>query len=416
MTPSTKNNGKTFAYLCHEFPKITETFVYKETIEISKLGYDVRVFSMKRSANPAAVDGMDRLVSMTTYFPPDFSVDLLMSQIKWFLKKPAAYLKELFYAALKDAPKSNIGWKARIGMVMRGALFASILEKEKRVRMFHVAGTGHELIAGHTAGALTAIPYGFTLHAPTALYSKSPLLGIHARDAHWIASISKDAKERLIGIAGEVIRVSVAIVHCGIGIRDYPPVENRAGNKIIGVGSLIDRKGHDTLIEALAVLLKRGIDASLVIAGAGPEKGRLEALAEKHGIGKNVALLGGKRPAEISQLLRASAVFCQPCRVDSAGNRDGVPVAIMEAMATGLPCVSTNLSGIPELIEDGISGILVAPDNPEQLADALQKILENKPLADSLGAEARKKIEREFTLEGQGAKLVELVESKIKDL
>ena len=411
------NNNSRFpalVYVCHEFPKATETFVYREVKGLRDRGGNVRVFSMKRTKAPEQIEGLEELLSITRLFPPDFGLAFVKAQLKWIVRKPIKYINELIRVIGAGKNRTGLGFSARVAFFLRGVLLASMIEEEDNFRFMHVPGTGEELISAYVAFALTGKPYGFTLHAPYALYIDSPLLAQHARDATWIASISRDARERLVKLAGEEVRSKIGIVHCGVRVEDFNPVElkERAKKKILSVGSLIEFKGHDLLVKAVALLIRRGMDLSLEVAGDGPLRNHLETLIRELGVSDKVKLLGGCHPEKIRKLLSESDAFVLASRVDSMGYRDGVPVALMEAMVMGLPCISTWVSGIPELIEDGVSGILVEPDNVQALADALERVLVNLSLAQSLGNTARIKVLQHFSLSGQVERLEKLMISK----
>ena len=411
------NNNSRFpalVYVCHEFPKATETFVYREVKGLRDRGGNVRVFSMKRTKAPEQIEGLEELLSITRLFPPDFGWDFVKAQLKWIVRKPVKYINELIRVIGAGKNRTGLGFSARVGFFLRGVLLASMIEEEGSFRFMHAPGTGEELISVYVAFALAGKPYGFTLHAPYALYIDSPLLAQHARDATWIASISRDAREKLVKLAGEEVRCKIGIVHCGVRAEDFKAVElkERAKKKILSVGSLIEFKGHDLLIRAAALLIGRGMDFSLEVAGDGPLRGRLETIIKELGVSDKVKLLGGRHPEKIRVLLSESDAFALASRVDSRGCRDGVPVALMEAMITGLPCISTWVSGIPELIEDDVSGILAEPEDVESLADAIERVLANLSLAQSLGSAARMKVLQHFSLSGQVQRLEKLIISK----
>jgi colanic acid/amylovoran biosynthesis glycosyltransferase len=410
-------------YVCHEFPKPTETFVYREVLSLLKRGRKIKVFSMKAPRNIAQIEGAEDFLDIVAVFPKDLSWEFFKAQLKWFLKKPATYLRELLEIIGECKNKKAVSCVVGVGLFARGVVLATMLEDAPDFKFIHAPGTGDELISVHAASALTGVPYGFTLHAPYSLFIDSPLLAKHARDATWIASISKEARERLVKLAGESVRDKIGIVHCGVRIEDFQitPSSKKtvAGGdvrqkKIISIGSLVELKGHDVLIKAVMELIKRGLGIRLDIIGEGLERSRLESLRKNPNLSDLIALRGALHPKDVRAELAGSDVFALACRIDSRKDRDGVPVAIMEAMAMGLPCVSTYVSGIPELIENGVSGLLVEPDDVQALADALGKILTDSQFASKLGKAAREKIEREYTLSGQVQQLEELIIAKSK--
>jgi len=404
------------AYICHEFPKLTETFVYREIKSLREMGRKVEVFAMKRSSTPEAIEGIDDLLAITRYFPADLSRDFLLAQAKWILKKPIAYFRELYRVIAAGKRRTQLPFSSRAILFLRGAVLASMLERENEFQFMHDPGTGHELVSVHVAHAFLGIPYGFTVHAPLALYLDSPLLACYARDACWIMPTYSDAMERLVKLAGEQVREKCRLVHMGVDVEGYSTANRRQKGKVVGVGTLVERKAHDLTIRAIAILVNRGLDVSLDIMGSGPEHDRLDSLARDLGVADRINFLGSRHPREMRELFTEAEAFVLPCRVDSKGARDGTPIALMEAMAMKLPVISTRVSGIPEIIEDGISGLLVEPEDAEALAEALGRVLEDADFAKALGEAGKERIERHFTLEGEVKGLDELISSRTGSL
>jgi len=401
-----------WAYVCHEFPKITETFVYREVEGMLDLGVDVRVFSMKRPRFSQHVDARERLAAVTRYFPGDLSGYSLKSQLKWLCRKPHKYAPELIRMLIAGKTRTSVPLKIRLGLFLRGAILASMLENEGHIALMQDPGTGDELISVHVACVLTGIPFGFTLHAPLALYVDSPLLARYTRNASWVAATSRHSLEKLVSLAGEEVRGKFGIVHLGVDPAELSPGEERTAGKIVSVGSLDKRKGHDVLIRALEKLARQDIEAHLEVAGTGPEESSLSELAGRLGVSERVKLLGPTHPGKVKELLGEARAFALACRVDERGARDQIPVALMEAMAMEVPCVSTKVAGIPELIEDGVTGRLTEQDAPEAVAGALRELLEDREKAQKLAKAGREKVKREFTLAGQVEKLYKLINAK----
>ncbi len=215
------------AYLCHEYPKHTETFVYREVERLLEFGADVVVYAMKPPGNPEAVPGAIEKINTTTYLPPDFGVKFWMAQCLCLLTSPIRYLTLLLQFLFVDEKRAVIPLEVRFGMFLRGALAARLLKKDDRISILHCPATGDELAAAHVASALSGIPLSFTLHAPLALFKGSPLLAGHARHASLIVSISEYARRRIIELAGREIADKVKVIRCGV---DLPDKTTNAGD------------------------------------------------------------------------------------------------------------------------------------------------------------------------------------------
>jgi glycosyltransferase involved in cell wall biosynthesis len=190
------------------------------------------------------------------------------------------------------------------------------------------------------------------------------------------------------------------IVHCGVNPADFDVVLHGGfGHRLLFVGRLAGVKGLPVLLEALAAVRAERPNVTLRIAGDGPERASLEALAGRLGVSQNVRFLGYQTQSQVRQLLRETDVFVM------ASFAEGVPVVLMEAMASGVPVVSSNIAGIPELVEDNVSGKLVPPGDAAAVARAVAQLLSDPDLRARFGAAGRAKVEREFDLSTEAARL-----------
>jgi glycosyltransferase involved in cell wall biosynthesis len=164
------------------------------------------------------------------------------------------------------------------------------------------------------------------------------------------------------------------------------------------VGRLVPKKGYQTLLEALCRVMRDGREFRLEVYGGGPQRTELEKMADRLGLGARISFHGARPPDEIVDAYARASLFVLAPHVLENGDRDGIPNVLVEAMAAGVPVVSTRMSGIPELIENGIEGILVEPDDIEALAAAISRLLDDTALADRLAAAGRRKVERSFDL------------------
>jgi colanic acid/amylovoran biosynthesis glycosyltransferase len=179
--------------------------------------------------------------------------------------------------------------------------------------------------------------------------------------------------------------------------------------EIVSVGRLIEKKGYGELIEACGMLRARGLEFRCRIVGAGPLEVTLREQIERAGLGERVTLEGARLEAEVMGYLRRARVFALACVRDPDGGSDNLPTVIMEAMAAGLPVVSTRVAGIPEMIEDGVTGRLVDEHDAAGLAVALEEALRDPALARTRGAAGRRAVEGKFATEGTTSGLKHLL-------
>jgi glycosyltransferase involved in cell wall biosynthesis len=255
---------------------------------------------------------------------------------------------------------------------------------------------------------LTGVPFSFTAHA-NDLFVAPVLLERKAVDAAFVAAISEYNHAYLLE---RCPGARVEVVHCGVDLTRLPwhGLDGRDGH-VLCVASLHAKKGHADLIEAFALLAGRSPGVGLELIGDGPERQGIQLRARDRGVEERVELLGARPAAFVRERLRRARVFALPSVRLASGRMEGIPVALMEAMAAGVPVVATRLSGIPELVQDGVTGLLVEPHDPDALAAALERLLGDDTLAAELSANARALVERSFNLTAEATRLGELFEA-----
>jgi glycosyltransferase involved in cell wall biosynthesis len=250
-------------------------------------------------------------------------------------------------------------------------------------------------VAMYAAMAL-GVPFSFTGHAAD-LFRYGSLLEQKLRSASFVACISewhRDYYKRRATLDD----TRLPIIRCGVEVDRELDTEARDGG-ILAIGRLVPKKGFDVLIEALA-RLPETLRPNVTIIGDGPERAALEKLVQSLlGPSARVAFRGALPNSEVLGLLRRTSLCVLPCRVGSDGDQDGIPVALMEAMAEGVPVITSDLPTLRELVRNGESGTLVRPDDPEALAGALRELLEHPEQRARLGSGGRARVIEEFAIE-----------------
>ncbi len=209
-------------------------------------------------------------------------------------------------------------------------------------------------------------------------------------------------------LAGRDSAPSIRVIYQGIDTATFagePAVLHSSPVRILTVSALKEKKGQDVLLRAFASILTGGVSAKLTIVGDGPLRPALEDLARDLSIGDHLVFAGSEPPSAVVARLKEADIFALACRVADNGDLDGIPISLMEAMAAGVPVVSTRLSGIPELIEDGVEGCLAEPGDPLSLAAALSCLIEDPEHARAMAARARTKVQRQHEASVQVEKL-----------
>lgn len=401
MDPPARKRQATVLYLSPRFPVQSETFVYREVCALRAAGWSVRTAGLR----PAEVSDSPELVGLARETLAIYGagpVRLVGHAAIELLLHPLRGLRTLWLATI-DAlapgePLSASGRAKLLGQAIAGLALG---------RRLRDADLGH--IHAHFAHAPTSvamyaasqlgISFSFTGHA-NDLFQRRALLKRKLERAAFVACISvwhRDLYESIAPDSGGKYQV----IRCAVDVETWAPVDGPrrppAPFTILFVGRLVEKKGADTLIEAASILRRGGMDIHLVMAGDGPLRADLEALAVRMGCAPSVEWLGAVGNERVRNLMSEADVFALPCRTDAQGDRDGIPVVLMEAMACGRPVVAGDLPAIRELIADGATGRLVPGGDVKALALTLKELGSDQALCSRLGAAGRERVQREFS-------------------
>jgi glycosyltransferase involved in cell wall biosynthesis len=379
---------------------VTETFVVNEWLALSER-FRMQLVALRRSGEAPVHQETARLAP-DVRFPSGAQP---AAHLFWLLRRPRVYLSALA-AVVRGALRFSVAEAVREAVVFAKAVAVARIVQRERVDRVHAHFASHPATAAWVVHRLTGIPFSFTAHA-NDLFVAPVLLDRKLADARFVIAIS-DYNRRLLLDRRPPARVEV--VHCGVDIERYAwrGLGERAPDRVVCVASLFEKKGHLDLIDALALLAERRPGVVLDLVGDGPERDRIVQRARARGVGERVSLLGARPSEEVGATLARARAFALPAIRLPSGRMEGIPVALMEAMASGVPVVATRISGIPELVQDGVTGILVEPHDPEALAAALDSLLSDDPLAAELALNARRLVERSFNLEIEAQRLGDL--------
>jgi glycosyltransferase involved in cell wall biosynthesis len=333
----------------------------------------------------------ERLLDRVVY--PPRSVGAALRALLAIARHPARHLRVAFLA-LRLARKPLSVLKTLVTW-WRTVLCADAVRRLSP-DLLHAHWATYPSTSALILGELLCLPWSFTSHAHD-LFVEDQGVGAKLRDSALAVTISGFNKQYLAERWG--FGEKIEVVHCGIPVDaiSFEPA-GRTGGEVLAVGRLEAIKGFDVLLEALALLRGRGRDVRCTVVGEGPLRGRLEELIRERGLQSVVTLTGALAQGGVLGHLRRAAAFVLPSIVAPNGARDGIPVALMEAMAAGVPVVSTRLSGIPELVRDGWSGLLAEPGDASGLAERIEAILSDPGRAAELACNARRTVEDRFNL------------------
>ncbi len=386
------------AYINEAFPKLSETFVTQEMSALKELGTDVCSISLTHPPSAPRHTVAEQWARKTWYAAdhPGRNACLLTGAA---LRNPVRYMRWLHHARRHGGKQA---------LFFSPAIASRVIFQ--RVVHMHAHFAFDAALAAYHVSAITGIPFSLTVHAADLFVYDSTLARV-AGSAAFIVTVSGFNREfiyRNIPLGN----TPVYVVHCGVDVEKFRPVKRPATEvpTILCVARFIPKKGIAVLIRACAVLKRLGVPFHCKLIGNGPDYPSLLRLVAEMHLTDCIEFVGDCSQETVLEELHAAHLFALPCVIDSSGDRDGIPVSLMEAMATGLPVVSTQITGIPELIDDGSSGVLVPPGSVEALTVALRRLIEQPEVRAQLGAGGRRKVVSEFNSNTSASQLLDLFE------
>ena len=398
-------------YVMSRFPYLPETFILREMTGMAARGWDVRLYPLIRQ--PADLVHADAVPwARSAQYLSAGPAALLAANIAELVRAPRPYLR-LWAAVVRDCHREP-GVMLRALALLPACVMLARLVRRDGVEHLHAHSATYPLLAAWTAHQLSGVSYSVTVHAHDIFMSQA-MLARKLADVSFVAAISGFNRDFLTNHVGEQLRGRTHVVHCGVDLARYGFMGDDRHTPstdvldIVSIGSLQEYKGHEYLIEACRLLTERGVRFRCRIIGGGPDRERLQSRIDAADMGTTVLLLGPRVQEEVAEILSSANCYAQPSVVTATGQMEGIPVSLMEAMASGLPVVATRLSGVPELVRPGDTGWLVPPGDADALADALQEIGSGEDRTAVIARRGRRLVEQEFTVDGNVDRLTELL-------
>lgn len=398
---------KRAVYVVSLFPCWSETFIVREITALIENGVDVRIVSLKQPSETLVQDDAAVLIDRTRH--PRSIGHALAGTARALLQHPIAVPATLAIIVANTWRSPTVLAKSLVAW-LRGLENLTWLQKFDP-QVIHAHWATYPSTAAWALARILRRPFSFTCHAHD-IFVERQMIARKIRDAALAVTISRFNVDWLYERETPLAKHKLRVVHCGVDMAHnaWRP-DGRDGRQILAVGRLDPIKGFATLIEALALMKQRGMDFHCRLLGSGPLEDELRRQASERGIADQVEFTGAQPQDVVRRWMSEAAMFVLPSEVAPDGNRDGIPVALMEAMATGCPVVSTRVSGIPELIEHEAQGLLVEEKQPLALADAMQRLLTDAALREHVAIGARAKIEREFDARKEARRLQDYMEA-----
>lgn len=391
------------AYIMSRFPLLSETFILREMIEVERLGHMVFLYPLicqdQTIIHKEAKKWIDRAICI-----PYLSFSIIKENFLVFFSSPTKYISILVKIIWDN--RSSLDFLTKGIILFAKTVFTAKHMNKNGIEHIHAHYATHPALAAWIIHQLTGLPYSITIHSHD-IYDCHAMLETKLRDAKFLAPISNYNIIYLKGLLGDWVAEKSHVVHCGINPNNYHATSRKNSSQreifhIIQIGSLHWKKGQIHLIEAMALLRNEKIPFTLQIIGEGSERQNIEKAIAKYHLESYVTLLGAKTEEEVAGLLSDADCYIQ------SSVSEGIPVSLMEAMACELPVISTNITGIPELVLHNKTGLLVESKDAQGMAIALKKLYEDSDTRNEMGALGRSWVIQEFTLEQNVKKLSNL--------
>src|SRR5262245_5557270 len=387
------------AVLLSCYPRMSETFVAQELLGLEQAGLDIEIISLMRPETTQRQPINDEIRASVHYLPYSLIFDLPEFVAAWRRQR-----RQPGYGAAAAAFRRDLRRDFTTGRIRRFGQALVVADRlADRYSRLHANFIHKPATVARYVGLLTGIGWTCSAHAKDIWTEPEWELCDKLQRLDWVVVCTRHGVERLRALADDP--ASVHLCYHGLDLRRFGAFDGlrpgRTGNgaadclRLLTVGRAVPKKGFDTLLKALA-LLPPALCWRLSHIGSGTDTEALKALAATLGIGDRIDWRGTLDQPEVLQAYRNADLFVLPCRIAENGDRDGLPNVLVEAASQRMAMVSTTVSGIPELITDGVEGLLVPPDDAPALAQALLRLMRDPTLRDALGRNAERRVRSEF--------------------
>ncbi|HEY8294251.1 MAG TPA: glycosyltransferase family 4 protein [Micrococcaceae bacterium] len=381
------------------YPRFSETFVVSEILAREAAGERIEIFSLRPSNDQRFHPELARVQAPVTYIDrPQKTVDLWDGLRTAEAAGLGAAISRCF-SDLVEAPPDDAVQAVGLALELR----------RRNIRHLHAHFASVATTVARLASRLSGVPFSFTAHAVDIFHESVSLDDLRTKleQAHHAVTISNFnvnyLRRRFPAASGRLHLVRNGLELSRFEYRDPRPVNGTV--RVVGIGRLVEKKGFRDLLLAARTLQSRGIPVDLDIAGTGILAEELQEAIDRLELSGHTRLLGPKTQDQVKELLRSADVFAAPSIVGPDGNADGMPTVLLEAMALGVPCIGTAVTGIPEVLRNRRTGILVRPGSPEALAEAICEISGRHVNRVAMARSARSLMEREYDSRRQAEEL-----------
>lgn len=413
LSPSGGNTapGLVLAMVLKGYPRISETFISNEILLLEESGPRIHIFSMRRPRESFSHASVERIRARVTYLPESLFrglPGLLRANARVLRATPEAWRDgaRLMIARFPGAPKKHTWLKHFLQAGYMVDAMRELGRSGEPIGHIHAHFAHTPTSVALYAARMSGLPFSFTAHAKD-IYTQPPgRLLEKMRKARFVVTCTQYNRRHLEGLSrsrgrsGAGSLPSIHTVYHGIDLSLFSFSQARTVTRppyaILTVARLVRKKGLPTVLRALRLLQDKGIDFFHTLVGSGPDLRHIKGVIRDLGLQDRIRLTGTITHEDVIRLYREADLFVLGCREAEDGDRDGIPNVVAEAMAMGVPVAATDISGVPELVEQGRTGLLAPCDDPEALAVNMERLLTDQDLRGRVIPAARKRVEDVF--------------------
>ena len=407
-----RTNKQQIGYLLRSYPRLSQTFILNEILALEKIGVSIQIFALINPHEKVVQMQVDQVQAPVHYLDENMQPRSLKNvlnenaQVAWLHLK--GYLRSLVYIAanreIDQGYTASNRWECFLQAVH---LIYLLVRKErntgKKLDHLHAHFAHDPTLVAYLVHCITGLPFSFTAHARDLYQVPENVLRDRIRQATDVITCCQANLEYLNRIAPSQ-QSKFSLVYHGVNLKDFQPVSNPSASSvpkypvILSVGRLVEKKGFQDLLQALLLVKGRGEAFRCVIYGDGPLCQQLREWIKAHDMAGEVMLKGACTQQELISVFQSATLFILTPIQTEDGDRDGIPNVLLEAMAVGLPVVTTAVAGIPELVDNNQNGLLYQPHDVEGIASGIIELLHNAEKRRQLGSAGSKKVMEQFDI------------------
>lgn len=423
MTSSHDSNEKTqetqsvLGYILKGYPRISETFISNEILLLEQMGFEIYLFPMRHPRENFCHDSVQKIKAEINYLPTHFFrnfLQLLLPNLLLLFKHPVKYVKA-FSIALKRFSRTRKTATFK-HLFQAGYMVNNHLLRIPKINHLHGHFAHSPTSVTMFASMLSGVPFSFTAHAKDIYTSNKEQLREKILKAAFVATCTKYNGEYLRKIAGSE-NTPIHCIYHGIDTdlfvadgarRNCTPPYN-----LLTVARITEKKGLPTVYRALEKLKKRGVNFTHTLIGDGDDRKTILSLITDLGLEQHCLWLGTQTHQEVLQQFRKSDLFILGCKIAKNGDRDGIPNVLVESLAMGVPAISTNVSAIPEILHNKTTGLVISPQDSDEMADGIFLLLTDSVLRQKVIVEGQSLVKKDFNNKELITKMADIFQQQI---